>query len=197
MVPALTHSTAGSGFMSQTLRSGTTICSDAPSSMAMASATCPRGNPLPKRAHAHPLTPIPKCTRIAGRTAAPSQQKSPPPPPSRCSVCLFTTAAPPPLSAVSSLPIHHLPPPPPLSSTSPSVNVSPGNHRIECPCWRPIGDSAEQIQSYFLGGGLQLKSPDLVYNSDKRYRLQTQAMGTVMVNLGVITRNFEKYGVET
>lgn len=77
------------------------------------------------------------------------------------------------------------------------VPTSPGNHRIECPCWRPIGDAADQTQSYFIGGGLQLKSPDLVYNSDKRYRLQTQAMGTVMVDLGVITRNFEKYGVET
>eukprot|EP00040_Diaphanoeca_grandis_P017619 m.92247 g.92247 ORF g.92247 m.92247 type:complete len:176 (-) comp26531_c0_seq1:373-900(-) len=76
------------------------------------------------------------------------------------------------------------------------VPTSAGNHDVEVATWRPIGSAVDQAQSYFIGGGMQLKSADLVYNSDKRYRLQTQAMGTIVLKLGIITRNFDKYGVE-
>ena len=51
--------------------------------------------------------------------------------------------------------------------------------------------------AYFVGGGLQLRSSELVYTGVDRPRLQTEAMGTVILELGVITHNFESYGVET
>ena len=48
----------------------------------------------------------------------------------------------------------------------------------------------------FLGGGPQLKNPDLIYSGADRYKLHTIAMGTVHLQLGVILRNFDKYGIE-
>lgn len=48
----------------------------------------------------------------------------------------------------------------------------------------------------FLGGGPQLRNPDVIYNGADRYRLQTVAMGKVHLSLSIILRNFDQYGVE-
>uniref|UniRef100_A0A3B3HXR8 B9 domain-containing protein 2 n=2 Tax=Oryzias latipes TaxID=8090 RepID=A0A3B3HXR8_ORYLA len=77
------------------------------------------------------------------------------------------------------------------------VPCSPGTHRIECVTWRPLGSWQEQITQMFVGGGPQLRSPDLIYSGADRYRLQTEAMGTVELELGVIMRHFDKYGVDS
>lgn len=49
---------------------------------------------------------------------------------------------------------------------------------------------------YFLGGSLELSSSDIVYSPADRYRLRTQAAGSVYLDVSVILRNFDKYGVE-
>ena len=78
------------------------------------------------------------------------------------------------------------------------VPITPGYHEIECATWRPLGSVKDQITSYFVGGSLQLKNPDL-FNAnsiDELYRLKTVSMGKVHLRVNVILRNFEKYGVE-
>lgn len=77
------------------------------------------------------------------------------------------------------------------------VPSSPGHHRISCVTWRPLGTWQEQLAQMFVGGGPQLRSPDLIYSGADRYRLNTEAMGTVELELGVILRHFDKYGVES
>eukprot|EP00035_Acanthoeca_spectabilis_P020457 m.433016 g.433016 ORF g.433016 m.433016 type:complete len:179 (+) comp17518_c0_seq1:220-756(+) len=77
------------------------------------------------------------------------------------------------------------------------VPTTPGMHTVDVATWRPVGNVFQQAQSYFVGGGLQLRAPELVYTGVDRPRLQTEAMGTVVLELGVITHNFENYGVET
>ncbi|XP_034234571.1 B9 domain-containing protein 2 isoform X2 [Thrips palmi] len=72
-----------------------------------------------------------------------------------------------------------------------------GTHKVDVVTWRPIGSLTEQFKQHFLGGGAQLKSPDLVHSATDRYRLQTETMGTVHLELSVILRNFTKFGVET
>ena len=47
-----------------------------------------------------------------------------------------------------------------------------------------------------MGGGPELAKESLIYSSTDRHRLRTVASGTVHLNIGVITRNFEKFGVE-
>jgi B9 domain-containing protein 2 len=76
------------------------------------------------------------------------------------------------------------------------VPVTPGYHEVECVTWRPMGTVKDQITSYFVGGGLQLKNPDLANSSSDLYRLKTISMGKVHLRLNVILRNFDKYGVE-
>ncbi len=76
--------------------------------------------------------------------------------------------------------------------------ITPGYHELECVTWRPMGTVKDQITSYFVGGSLQLRNPDL-FNSnsiDELYRLKTISMGKVHLRLNVILRNFEKYGVD-
>jgi hypothetical protein len=63
-------------------------------------------------------------------------------------------------------------------------------------CLNVPGNLRDQFVQYFLGGGPQLNNPDLVYSGNDRYRLQTETMGVVHLELGVILRNFDKYGVE-
>ncbi|XP_033095369.1 B9 domain-containing protein 2-like [Anneissia japonica] len=75
------------------------------------------------------------------------------------------------------------------------IPTSPGTHDLECVTWRPAGSYRDQITQFFLGGGPQLRNPDMVYSAE-RYTLQTVAMGKVHLQLGVVFRNFDKYGVE-
>ena len=47
-----------------------------------------------------------------------------------------------------------------------------------------------------MGGGPEVTHDAVVYSSRDRQRLRTEASGTVHVKLGVVLRNFEKFGVE-
>ena len=76
------------------------------------------------------------------------------------------------------------------------IPTSPGTHDIVCPTWRPAGTFREQISQMFLGGSAQLRNPDLIYSGADRYHLRTQAMGKVHMQVSVILRNFDKYGIE-
>ncbi|OQV19081.1 B9 domain-containing protein 2 [Hypsibius exemplaris] len=77
------------------------------------------------------------------------------------------------------------------------VPTTPGDHKIECVTWRPVGGLRERIMTYFLGGGPQLRDFSVVHEATDRHRLYTQSMGKIHLELGVILRGFDKYGVET
>ncbi|CAM4667952.1 unnamed protein product [Leuciscus chuanchicus] len=77
------------------------------------------------------------------------------------------------------------------------VPSSPGQHRLQCATWRPLGSWQDQLAEMFVGGGPQLRSPDLIYSGADRYRLHTVGMGTVELELCVILRHFDRYGVES
>lgn len=76
------------------------------------------------------------------------------------------------------------------------IPTSPGKHILECFTWRPLGNLRERFVQYFLGGGPQLKYPDLVFSANDRYKLNTEAMGVVTFEVTVILRNFHKFGIE-
>ena len=73
---------------------------------------------------------------------------------------------------------------------------APGFHELTVSTWRPVGSAQEQLSQMFVGGGAQLRSTDLIYSGADRYNLRTQTMGKVHLQLGIILRNFDKYGVE-
>ncbi|KAL1516569.1 hypothetical protein ABEB36_000469 [Hypothenemus hampei] len=77
-----------------------------------------------------------------------------------------------------------------------TIPTSPGRHTLDCYTWRPLGTLRDRIFQFFLGGGLQIKYPDLIFSPENRYRLSTEAMGVVTLELELILRNFNNYGVE-
>uniref|UniRef100_A0A9L0JF34 B9 domain-containing protein 2 n=1 Tax=Equus asinus TaxID=9793 RepID=A0A9L0JF34_EQUAS len=76
------------------------------------------------------------------------------------------------------------------------VPSSPGTHQLDCPTWRPLGSWREQLARAFVGGGPQLLHGDAIYSGADRYRLHTAAGGTVHLELGLLLRHFDRYGVE-
>nr|XP_015296649.1 PREDICTED: B9 domain-containing protein 2 isoform X2 [Macaca fascicularis] len=76
------------------------------------------------------------------------------------------------------------------------VPSSPGTHQLACPTWRPLGSWREQLARAFVGGGPQLLHGDAIYSGADRYRLHTAAGGTVHLEISLLLRNFDRYGVE-
>nr|XP_028694255.1 B9 domain-containing protein 2 isoform X2 [Macaca mulatta] len=76
------------------------------------------------------------------------------------------------------------------------VPSSPGTHQLACPTWRPLGSWREQLARAFVGGGPQLLHGDTIYSGADRYRLHTAAGGTVHLEISLLLRNFDRYGVE-
>lgn len=50
--------------------------------------------------------------------------------------------------------------------------------------------------AFFLGGNPVLREDSIIHSSKDRQRLRTEAMGTIYIRLGIMLRNFEKFGVE-
>lgn len=96
-----------------------------------------------------------------------------------------------------------------------NVPSTPGHHHISVPTWRPrgrlpkkyiilecavknlmLGSARDRFRQFFLGGSTQLTEANLVCSSEDRYQLSTESMGTVLVELAVVLRNFKSQGVE-
>ncbi|KAK0079827.1 hypothetical protein PV326_008514, partial [Microctonus aethiopoides] len=75
-----------------------------------------------------------------------------------------------------------------------SVPLIPGSHEIKCHTWKPIGNWVDRLRDKFLGMTLQLKTPSLLANSNDRFELLTETVGTVNIKLQIICKNFSKFG---
>lgn len=58
------------------------------------------------------------------------------------------------------------------------------------------GSARDRFRQFFLGGSTQLTEANLVCSSEDRYQLATESMGTVLVELAIVLRNFKSQGVE-
>ncbi|KAI0989536.1 hypothetical protein GJ496_003782 [Pomphorhynchus laevis] len=75
------------------------------------------------------------------------------------------------------------------------IPSSPGNHRISCATWRPLGTRSQQLNIFFKGGGIELNKQDIIHASSELYKLRTVSMGSIDIDVNIITRNFSKFGV--
>lgn len=75
-----------------------------------------------------------------------------------------------------------------------SIPLTPGSHTITCHTWKPIGDWQDRLRDRFLGISLQLKSPNTLANTEDRFELLTQTMGSVDIDLHILAKNFDKFG---
>eukprot|EP01116_Phalansterium_solitarium_P002649 TRINITY_DN12798_c0_g1_i1.p1 TRINITY_DN12798_c0_g1~~TRINITY_DN12798_c0_g1_i1.p1 ORF type:complete len:177 (-),score=16.33 TRINITY_DN12798_c0_g1_i1:124-654(-) len=73
--------------------------------------------------------------------------------------------------------------------------TAPGQFDLEIVTWRPEGSLLEELKAYFLGGVPHLRNDNLVVQGGDRYRLKTVPMGKVFLQIGVILKDFAKYGV--
>ena len=73
--------------------------------------------------------------------------------------------------------------------------MNPGFHRIDVGIWRPLGTAWERMRSFFVGGSPQLSDPEAIYNDHDLSHLRTEPMGQVHLELTIVTKNFEKFGV--
>ncbi|XP_030556133.1 B9 domain-containing protein 2 [Drosophila novamexicana] len=74
---------------------------------------------------------------------------------------------------------------------------TPGAHRLEINTWKIAPNSWWQsIKERFGGGGAALHKTDLLYSGVERYKLLTRSSGKIIVELSLIFRKFEEYGVE-
>ncbi|NXW93818.1 B9D2 protein, partial [Alopecoenas beccarii] len=76
------------------------------------------------------------------------------------------------------------------------VPAAPGCHALSCVTWRPRGPWRERLRQRLLGGGPQLRGPPEAAGASERFRLHTEAAGTVHLQLGVLLRHFGRFGVE-
>ncbi|NXH19295.1 B9D2 protein, partial [Bucco capensis] len=73
--------------------------------------------------------------------------------------------------------------------------ASPGCHTLTCVTWRPRGSWQERLRQLFVGGGPQLLAPEASTGSE-RFRLRSEAAGSVHLQLGLLLRHFSRYGVQ-
>lgn len=76
------------------------------------------------------------------------------------------------------------------------IPTTPGTSHIDCVTWRPIGSYSERLSQAFVGGGRQLCDIGVALDGADRHCLRTQSMGTVHLELGVVVKNFNTYGVQ-
>ncbi|RWS04609.1 B9 domain-containing protein 2-like protein [Dinothrombium tinctorium] len=76
------------------------------------------------------------------------------------------------------------------------IPSEPGFHEIKCFTWKPAGSREDQIASLFTGAGLRLSNSSTISENFERFRLQTESSGELNLELFIIFKNFEKFGIE-
>ncbi|VDN18791.1 unnamed protein product [Gongylonema pulchrum] len=74
--------------------------------------------------------------------------------------------------------------------------VSPGEHQIKCYTCRPKGSLREEMVQHFLGGGLLLTGESSTRLLEENAKLRTVSMGIVQLRLSVITKHFDRFGIQ-
>lgn len=78
-----------------------------------------------------------------------------------------------------------------------SIPSKPGMHRLTCSTWRPVGDFRRRLVDYVTGYRMHLLDPsDVISNGLNRHVIHSASMGTLIVELNVILKGFEQYGVD-
>lgn len=78
-----------------------------------------------------------------------------------------------------------------------NIPTKPGFHQLTCSTWRPVGDFRRRLIDYVTGYRMHLVDPsDIVSNGLNRHVIQSMSMGSIKTELTVVSKEFEKYGVD-
>ncbi|RWS22362.1 B9 domain-containing protein 2-like protein, partial [Leptotrombidium deliense] len=78
-----------------------------------------------------------------------------------------------------------------------NIPVEPGFHEFRCFTWKPLGKKEDQIAALFTGAGLRLTHTSTISENFERFRLQTEPSGEITIQLFVIFKNFDTFGIDT
>jgi B9 domain-containing protein 2 len=68
-------------------------------------------------------------------------------------------------------------------------------YNLDCVTWKPVGTSTEEFAEHYLHITPRLKNENLIHTSDDRELLRTKSSGVIHIELGIITRDLQKFGV--
>lgn len=78
-----------------------------------------------------------------------------------------------------------------------NIPMKPGFHELSCCTWRPVGDLRRRFIDYITGYRMHLVDPsDIISNGLNRHVIQSMSMGTIKLELNVVLKGFDKYGIE-
>lgn len=78
-----------------------------------------------------------------------------------------------------------------------NIPTHPGFHELTCSTWRPVGDFRRRLIDYVTGYRMHLVDPsDIISNGLNRHVIQSMSMGSIKVQLWVVLKDFEAYGVD-
>ncbi|KAM9514310.1 B9 domain-containing protein 2 isoform 1-T2 [Guaruba guarouba] len=79
------------------------------------------------------------------------------------------------------------------------VPSAPGPHSVRCVTWRPLAGWRERARRRWVGGGARLAQAQEEAAAGgggaERFRLRSEAGGSVHLELGVVLRHFRRFGV--
>uniref|UniRef100_A0A8R1HV61 B9 domain-containing protein 2 n=1 Tax=Caenorhabditis japonica TaxID=281687 RepID=A0A8R1HV61_CAEJA len=70
-----------------------------------------------------------------------------------------------------------------------------GKHELTSGCWRPRGSWREELVHRLLGGGMQLTSFTALEDPSIREKIVSVSAGTIRLQLNIITKDFQRYGI--
>lgn len=77
-----------------------------------------------------------------------------------------------------------------------TLPTTPGQHELEVHCWRPCGSAAQQAGAAYLGARPELEFRDILLSSGTRFGLEAETSGKVVLEVGLVVKDFELHGVE-
>ena len=73
--------------------------------------------------------------------------------------------------------------------------MMPGNHSFKIPTWKPVGTVQEELMGWLFGTQISPRQWQLISDPANRYKITARTMGEITVNLSVLGRHFENYGI--
>eukprot|EP00823_Brevimastigomonas_motovehiculus_P007261 TRINITY_DN6277_c0_g1_i1.p1 TRINITY_DN6277_c0_g1~~TRINITY_DN6277_c0_g1_i1.p1 ORF type:complete len:207 (+),score=23.36 TRINITY_DN6277_c0_g1_i1:99-719(+) len=81
------------------------------------------------------------------------------------------------------------------------IPMQSGEHDIEIPIWRPVGNPSQEVEEYYLNTAPYLLNTELIHNPTKakeeRCWLKTKSAGRVHLHLEIILRNLKQHDVKS
>ena len=76
-----------------------------------------------------------------------------------------------------------------------TIPIHPGQYELESMLWRPQGNFADKINTFFLGSTPEILYKNMVLSGNDRFGMQCLSTGVLNIRIGIITKDFNLHGV--